>query len=98
MRQHARNDAVSPPAMLGDLFEIARQHRDDFIYLRARIVAERRDSRRGRLLQLVQELDREPGEVVDEIKRVLDLVRDPGGQLTERVHLLGMDQTGLSRL
>jgi hypothetical protein len=25
----------------------------------------------------------QPGEVVDEIERVLDLVRDPGGQLTQ---------------
>ena len=54
--------------------------------------------RRGGLLQLVQQLDRQPGEVVDEVERVLDLVGDAGGQLAERRHLLGLDQTGLRRL
>ena len=53
--------------------------------------------RRG-LLQLVQQLDRQAGEVVDEVERVLDLVRDAGGQLAERGHLLGLDQVGLRRL
>ncbi len=85
MRQHALDDAVGAPAVLGDLFEIAGQHPDDFVDLGARIIAERGDGRRGRLLQLVEQLDREPGEVVDEIKRVLDLVGDTGGQLAERV-------------
>ena len=54
--------------------------------------------RRGGLLQLVEQFDREPGEVVDEVERVLDLVGDAGGQLAERGHLLGLDQTGLRRL
>ena len=38
------------------------------------------------------------GEIVDEVERVLDLVRDAGGQLAERGHLLGLDQLGLRRL
>ena len=50
------------------------------------------------LLQLVQQLDREAGEVVDEVQRVLDLVGDAGGELAERGHLLGLDQVGLGRL
>ena len=50
------------------------------------------------LLQLVQQLDREAGEVVDEVQRVLDLVSDAGGELAERGHLLGLDQVGLGRL
>ena len=61
-------------------------------------VAERRQRRRRRLLQLVEQFDRQPGEIVDEIERVLDLVGDPGGQLAERGHLLGLDQIGLRRL
>ena len=52
----------------------------------------------GRLLQLVQQLDREAGEVVDEVQRVLDLVGDAGGELAERGHLLGLDQVGLGSL
>ena len=51
-----------------------------------------------RLLQLVEQLDREAGEVVDEVQRVLDLVRDAGGELAERGHLLGLDQVGLGGL
>jgi len=31
------------------------------------------------------------GEIVDEIKRVLDLVRDPRRELAERCHLFGLD-------
>src|SRR5262249_49702452 len=48
--------------------------------------------------QLVQQFDREAGKIVDEVKRVLDLVRDAGGQLPERRHLLRMDQARLSYL
>ena len=51
--------------------------------------------RRGALLQLVEQLDRERGKVVDEVQRVLDLVGDPGGQLTEGGHLLRLDQAVL---
>ena len=45
-----------------------------------------------RLPQFVDEFDRNGREIVDEIERVLDLVRDAGGQLTERGQLLGLDQ------
>ena len=38
------------------------------------------------------------GEVVDEVERVLDLVRDAGGELAQRGHLLGLDQIGLGGL
>ena len=44
------------------------------------------------LLQLVEELDRQRREIVDEVQRVLDFMRDPGGQLTKRGQLLGLDQ------
>src|ERR1700730_2725202 len=37
-------------------------------------------------------------EIVDEIERVLDLMRDAGGQLAECSHFLRLDQTGLCRL
>ena len=48
-----------------------------------------------RLPQLVDELDRDGREIVDEIERVLDLVRDAGGQLAERGQLLGLDKAVL---
>ena len=70
----------------------------DFVDIGALVLVERGDRRRRGLLQLVEQLDREAGEVVDEVERVLDLVRDAGGQLAERGHLLGLDQIGLGRL
>ena len=84
--------------MFGDLVEIAGQHLDRLVDLGARVLVERGDARRGALLQLVEQFDRQPGEVVDEIERVLDLVRDAGGQLAQRRHLLCLDQIGLRRL
>ena len=44
------------------------------------------------LLQLLGELDRQLGEVVDEVERVLDLVRDAGGERAQRRELLLHDQ------
>ena len=98
MLQHALDDVVGAPAVLGDFFEIAGQHLDRLVDLGALVLVERSDGRCGGLLQLVEQFDRQPGEVVDEVQRVLDLVGDPGGQLAERGHLLGLDQTGLRRL
>jgi hypothetical protein len=40
MCQHALDDAVGAPTVLGDLGEIAGQHPDDFVDLRMRIIAE----------------------------------------------------------
>ena len=99
MLQHALDDAVGALAVLGDLVEVAGQHLDRLVDLGA--LCPRRASamrRRGGLLQLVEQLDRQAGEVVDEVQRVLDLVRDAGGELAERGHLLGLDQVGLGRL
>ena len=98
MQQHALDDAVGAPAVLGDLFEIAGQHRGGFFDIAARVLVERRDAGRRGLLQLVEQLDRQCREVVDEIERVLDLVRDPGGQLPQRGHFCRVDHIGLRRL
>jgi hypothetical protein len=54
MREHARDDAVGAPPVLGDFCEIAAQGRDDLVDLGAHIVAERRDDGCRRLLELVQ--------------------------------------------
>ena len=48
-----------------------------------------------RLPQFVDEFDRDGREVVDEIERVLDLVRDASGQLAERGELLRLDEAVL---
>ena len=93
--QHALDDAVGALAVLGDLVEIAGQHLDRLINLGPRVVVERGDAGRGGLLQLVKQLDGEAGEVVDEVQGIFDLVGDPGGQLAQRGHLLGLDQIGL---
>jgi hypothetical protein len=88
MLQHALDDAVGAPAVLGDLFEIAGQHPDDFVDIGALVFGQPGNRRCRGPFQLVQQLDREAGKVVDEVERVFDLVGDAGGQLAERGHLL----------
>ena len=83
MFEHAFDDAVGAPPVLADLFEIAGQHADDLVDLGAGVVPERVDGGCGRLLQLAEKLDRKVGEIIHEIERVFDLVRDPGGQLAQ---------------
>ena len=90
--QHALDDAVGAPAVLGDLFEVAAQHVDDLVDSGALVLAEHRHGRGRRLPQFLQQFARQVGEVIDEVERVLDLVRDAGGQLAERGHLLRLDQ------
>ena len=85
-------------AVLGDLCEVAGQHSDDLVDFGARLLAERCHSGCRCLLQFVQQLDREPREIIDEVERVLDLVGNAGGQLAECRHLLGMQEAGLCRL
>ena len=48
--------------------------------------------RRQHVIQFVDQLGRQRGEIVDEIERVLDLVGDAGGELAERGQLLGLHQ------
>jgi hypothetical protein len=78
-------------------FEIAGQHDDGLVDLRSDVLVQGRDAGRRGFLQLVQQFDRQPGEVVDEVQRVLDLVGDAGGQLAQGGHLLGMNEARLRR-
>src|SRR5215470_17875723 len=87
MLQHALDDAIGAASVLGDLYEIAGQHRYRLVDLGSLFVAECIDRWSGGFLQFVEQLDREVGEIVDEIERVLDLVGDAGGQLAQRRHL-----------
>ena len=97
MCEHAGDDAVGAAAVLGDLAEIAGQCGDELVDVGAHIGAERCHCGGRRLLQFVEQLDRQTGKVVDEIQRVLDLVRDPGGELAECHHLLRLHQARLRR-
>ena len=77
MQQHVLDDCVGTLAMLHDLVEIALQRIGDLVDLGAPFVC------RGEcphfLPQLVDEFDRNGREIVDEVQRVLDLVRDACG-------------------
>ena len=67
-------------------FSMPRQFVDFF----ADLAVER--DRLEHVVQFVGQFRRQRGEIVDEIERVLDLVRDAGGELAERGELLGLDQ------
>ena len=82
-------------AVLDDLVEVAGQHLDRLVDLLALVASNVASAGAAVLFQLIEQLDREPGKVIDEVQRVLDLVGDAGGQLAERRHLLGLDQAGL---
>ena len=98
MRQHAFDDVVGALSVLDDPLEVAGQRGEDFVDIAALFLFQRRERRGGLLLQFVEQFDRKAGEIVDEVERVLDLVRDSGRQLAERGHLFGLDQAGLRRL
>ena len=83
MIQHASNDAIGALPVFGDLFEVAGQHLDRFVDFGARVLVEPGDRRSRSRLQLIQQFDRETGKVINEVQRVLDLVRDPGGELPQ---------------
>ena len=71
MFQHAFDDAIGAASVLSDLFQIAGQHPDRFIDFGALVVVERSDRGGGGLLQLVEQLDREVGEIIDEVQGFL---------------------------
>jgi integrase/recombinase XerD len=66
--------------VLGDLFEIAGQHLDRLVDFGAGVFVECRDAGIGGFLQLVQQFDREAGEVVDKVERVLAWRDDLAGR------------------
>ena len=98
MQQHALDDAVGPAPVLGNLGQVAVQRREQIVDFGERCRLQRCHRRIQCLPQLVQQLLREAGEIVDEVQRVLDLVRDACGQLAKRRHLLGVHQVGLRGL
>src|SRR5271169_4302522 len=93
MQQLVLDYGVRTLAVLDDLLQIAAQCVRQFRDFSARPVVDLR-GRQG-FLQLIDQLDRESREVVDEIERILDLVRDTGGQLAERGEFLGLNKAVL---
>ena len=65
--------------VLGDFLKISGQQLDSLIGLGPCLLVQRRECGRSRLLQLVQQLNRQSSEVVDEIQGVLDLVSNACG-------------------
>ena len=80
MLQHALHDAVGALPMLDDLLQIALEQHRQVLDLGADGVPQRFGGKH--LPQFVDQLGGEGGEIVDEIQRILDLVRDTGGELT----------------
>jgi len=74
MFKHALDDVVSPPAVLDDPCEIAREKVDRLVDPLSPIRVECREHRRRVFLQLVQQFGGQAGEVVDEVERVFNFV------------------------
>ena len=90
MQQHVLDDGVGALAVLHDLFEIVLQHAGQFVDFSADLAVHR--DRLEHVIQFVGQFRRQRREIIDEVERVLDLVRDAGGELAERGELLGLHQ------
>src|SRR5262245_43148596 len=77
--------------MLHDLVEIALQRIRNLADLRSQLAIEVGTSKR--LPQFINQFNRNAREIIDEIERILDLVRNASGELAERGELLGLNQT-----
>ena len=89
MQQHVLDDGIGTLAVLHDLVEIASQRICQFVNFGARLLVYRY-ALQG-VLQFINQFGGDPREIVDEIERVLDLVRDAGGKLTKRGELLRLN-------
>ena len=94
MQQHVLDDGIGALAVLHDLIEVVAQGIGQFIDLRTRFLGQWPLVKS--ILQFVDQLDRDTGEVIHEVERVLDLVGDARRQLTERGQFLRLDKTVLS--
>ena len=93
VQQHVLDDSISALAVLHNLVEIAPQSLRQFVDLGTWLVIEYNAFQS--LPQVINEFDRDRREIVDEIERVLDLVRDAGGELTKGGKLLCLDEAVL---
>ena len=81
-------------AVLHHLAEIVLQKRRQFINFFTEFIGER--GLFQHFIEFVGELDGKCREIIDKIERVLDLVRDAGGELPQRRHLLRPSDTPAS--
>src|SRR5262245_56472329 len=93
MQQHVLDNGIRTLAVLHDLLQIALQRIRNLADLHSQPAIEVGTSKR--LPQFINQFDRDAGKIVDEIERVLDLVRDTGGKLTKGSELLRLDETVL---
>jgi hypothetical protein len=82
MQQHVLDDGVGALAVLDDFFEIVFQHGRQFVDFRPDLVAERGGLEH--VIQFIGQFSRKRREIIDEIERVLDFMRNAGGELAER--------------
>ena len=80
MQKHVFDNGIGPTTVLGHLLEIVFHRAGKFADAGARFIFERRPI--DDLFEFVQKVARKIGEIIDEVKRVLDLMRDAGGELT----------------
>src|SRR5437868_6716590 len=93
MQQHVLDDRIGALAVLHDFFEIALQHMRELADLLARLVVEL--DLLEHVIHFVDQLGRYRREIVDEIQRVLDFVRDARSELAERSQLFSLYQAVL---
>src|SRR6185295_16776794 len=84
------DDGVGTSAVLYDLVEVAAQRVHQFGNFQASFIVDR-NALQG-VLQFIDQFARDTGEIVDEIERVFDLVRDTRSELAERCQFLCLDE------
>src|SRR3974390_274641 len=95
VQQHVLDNRIGPFAVLHDLGKIAPQCVCKLDNLGPRFLVYRY-SAQG-ILQFIDQFGRNTREVIDEIERVLDLVGNAGGELTEGGELLRLNKAILRR-
>ena len=96
MQQHVLDDRIGAFAVLHHFLEVAFKHMGQFVELFPGLAIDCCGLKN--IVHLLDQLGRQRREIIDEIKRVLDLMGDAGGELSQRRHLLGLDQVRLRRL
>ena len=95
VQQHVLDDGIRTLAVLHDLVEVALQRIGIISVISARSLVRRGWASSEACLQFIDKLGRNRREIIDEIERVFDLVRDASGELTERGELLRLDEAVL---
>jgi hypothetical protein len=93
VQQHVLDDGVGTSAMLHDLAEIVAQRIRQFGDFAACLVVGLH-ALQG-FMQFIDQFHRNAREIIHEIERVLDLMGNARGELTERGELLRLDKSVL---